>query len=138
MNQLCSEQFNARIVELDLQVQTELKQLPGTFPDEVTLLGQISRKHFQCFPCFDYTEVEELGKGNPKMRFTASLSLNKIEVGKGYGANKKIAKTNASRMALKGMVPNVYQEWVTSQNRVTALNKQNRNGEEIVQQEQQQ
>lgn len=66
------------------------------------------------------------------MRFTASLSLNKIEVGKGYGANKKIAKTNASRMALKGMVPNVYQEWVTSQNRVTALNKQNRNGEEIV------
>jgi len=34
------------------------------------------------------------------MRFLATLSLNKFEVGKGYGANKKAAKMTAGRMAL--------------------------------------
>jgi dsRNA-specific ribonuclease len=47
-------------------------------------------------------------QGNPKMRFVATLNLNKFAVGKGYGMNKKQAKTTASRMALQGMVPNVF------------------------------
>lgn len=34
------------------------------------------------------------------MRFIATLNLNKFEVGKGYGANKKSAKMNAARIAL--------------------------------------
>jgi len=34
------------------------------------------------------------------------------------------------------MVPNVFQEWVTSCNRLNALNKQNRNGLEILELEQ--
>ena len=37
---------------------------------------------------------------NEKMRFLTCLSLNKFEVGKGYGANKKVAKMNAARMCL--------------------------------------
>ncbi len=46
MNQLCMTQFNARIADLELSVKTELSSVPGTYPDEVSLLGQISRKHF--------------------------------------------------------------------------------------------
>lgn len=38
----------------------------------------------------------------------------------------------AARMALLGMVPNVYKEWVASQGRITALYRQNRNGDEVV------
>jgi dsRNA-specific ribonuclease len=34
------------------------------------------------------------------MRFIAILNINKFEVGKGYGANKRIAKMTAARMAL--------------------------------------
>lgn len=48
-------------------------------------------------PVFTFTEVET---ENQKMRFLATLSLNKFEVGKGYGANKKAAKMTAGRMAL--------------------------------------
>jgi hypothetical protein len=51
------------------------------------------------------------------------LNINKFEVGKGYGANKRIAKMTAARMALQGMVPNVFKEWVTSSNRLNALNQ---------------
>jgi len=57
------------------------------------------------------------------MRFIAMLNINKFEVGKGYGANKRIAKMTAARMALQGMVPNVFQEWVSSSGRVSALNR---------------
>lgn len=60
-------------------------------------------------------EVE--GTENDKMRFLTTLSLNKIEIGQGYGANKKAAKLNAARMALQGMAPNVYREWVQSEGR---------------------
>ena len=71
-------------------------------------------------PHFDFVEQET---SNEKMRFLASLSLNKIQVGKGYGANKKQAKMTASRMLLQAMVPNVYLEWVSSSGRVEALNR---------------
>jgi dsRNA-specific ribonuclease len=57
------------------------------------------------------------------MRFIAILNINKFEVGKGYGANKRIAKMTAARMALQVMVPNVFQEWVTSCGRLNALNR---------------
>lgn len=80
----------------------------------------ISRKHFQCVPVFSFTEVET---DNEKMRFIATLSLNKFEVGKGYGANKKLAKMSAARMALQGMVPNVYRDWAQSSQRIKALNQ---------------
>ncbi len=110
-------------------MQTELSAVPGTYPDEVSLLGQIGRKHFQCVPVFTFTEIET---ENDKMRFLATLSLNKFEVGKGYGANKKSAKMTAARMALMGMVPNVYKEWVASQGRISALYRQHRNGDEVV------
>jgi hypothetical protein len=56
------------------------------------------------------------------MRYIAALNLNSFEVGKGYGSNKKQAKMTAGRMALQGMVPNVYQEWVQSFSRKKALN----------------
>ena len=96
-NQACMDQFAKRVAELDLAVKTELIAVPGTYPDEVSLLGQISRKHFQCVPVFSFIEVET---ENEKMRFIATLSLNKFDVGKGYGANKKSAKMSAARMAL--------------------------------------
>jgi dsRNA-specific ribonuclease len=48
-------------------------------------------------PVFSFIEVET---ENEKMRFIATLSLNKFDVGKGYGANKKSAKMSAARMAL--------------------------------------
>jgi hypothetical protein len=35
-----------RIKELDYRVSLELKDIAGTYPDEVSLLGQISKKHF--------------------------------------------------------------------------------------------
>ncbi len=130
MNLHCMTQFHARIADLELSVKTELSSVPGTYPDEVSLLGQISRKHFQCVPVFTFSEVEE--SENPKMRFIAILNINKFEVGKGYGANKRIAKMTAARMALQGMVPNVFQEWVTSCGRINALNRQNRNGVGIL------
>ena len=85
-------------------------------------------------PVFTFSEAEQCD--NPKMRFIATLSVNKFEVGKGYGANKRVAKMTAARMALQGMVPNVFQEWVMSHGRLNALNKQNRNGVEILEQEQ--
>jgi hypothetical protein len=69
------------------------------------------------------------------MRFIAMLNINKFEVGKGYGANKRVAKMTAARMALQGMVPNVFQEWVSSSGRISALNRQHRNGLEILEQE---
>ena len=56
------------------------------------------------------------------MRYIATLHLNQFEVGKGYGSNKKLSKNTAARMALQGMVPNVYQEWVQSCGRKKALN----------------
>jgi len=59
-------------------------------------------------PIFTFTEVET---DNEKMRFLGTLSLNKFEIGKGYGANKKTAKMSAARMALIALVPNVYAEW---------------------------
>lgn len=70
-------------------------------------------------------------QGNPKMRFIATLSLNKYAVGKGYGANKKQAKMTAGRMALQGMVPNVYQEWVLSTGRKNALTRLGKNSDEV-------
>lgn len=57
------------------------------------------------------------------MRFVAHLHLNKFEVGKGYGSNKRNAKMTAAKMALQVMVPNVYQEWELSTRRWTALQK---------------
>jgi dsRNA-specific ribonuclease len=60
-------------------------------------------------PVFSFIEVET---ENEKMRFIATLSLNKFDVGKGYGANKKSAKMSAARMALQSLVPNVYFDWV--------------------------
>lgn len=106
--------------------------MPGSYADEVSLLGQISRKHFQCVPVFSFVEVET---ENDKMRFIATLSLNKFDIGKGYGANKKAAKMTAARMALQTMVSNVYKDWVASQGRIDALNRINRNGEEVVRQD---
>ena len=38
-NQACMDQFAKRVVELDLAVKTELSAVPGTYPDEVSLLG---------------------------------------------------------------------------------------------------
>ena len=110
-------------------MKTSLQEVPGTYPDEVSLLGQISRCHFQCVPVFSFTEVET---ENEKMRFLATLSLNKHDVGKGYGANKKASKMSAARMALIALVPNVYAEWHQSSGRINALNRQNRNGELVV------
>ncbi len=89
-------------------MKTSLQEVPGTYPDEVSLLGQISRCHFQCVPVFSFTEVET---ENEKMRFLATLSLNKHDVGRGYGANKKASKMSAARMALIALCPNVYTEW---------------------------
>ena len=78
-----------------------MKALPGAFPDQVSLLTRVAQIHFQCVPIFTFEEreCEPLGK-NEKMRFIAYLSLNQFEVGKGYGANKRIAKMTASTMAL--------------------------------------
>lgn len=84
-------------------------------------------------PVFSFTEVET---ENEKMRFLATLSLNKFEVGKGYGANKKFAKMSSARMALISLVPQVYAEWQQSSGRINALYKQNRNGHDVVAQEQ--
>lgn len=70
-------------------------------------------------------------QGNPKMRFVATLNLNKFAVGKGYGMNKKQAKTTASRMALQGMVPNVFQEWASSNGRKAALTRLGKNADEV-------
>lgn len=53
---------------------------------------------FQCVPLFAYIEIENYS--NDKMRFQATLLINKLEVGKGYGANKKAAKGLAAKMAL--------------------------------------
>ncbi len=78
---------------------------------------------------FTFSEIEE--QGNPKMRFIATLNLNKYAVGKGYGANKKQAKMTAGRMALQGMVPNVYQEWVLSIGRKNALMRVGKNADDV-------
>jgi hypothetical protein len=42
---------------------------------------------------------------------------------------------SAARMALVALVPKVYAEWQNSSGRIVALNKQNRNGVEVVEQE---
>lgn len=114
----------------------ELSQIPGTYPDEVSLLTKISQMTFQCVPIFTYIEIES--HTNVKMRFQATLSINKLEVGKGFGANKKAAKTAAAKMALQAMVPDIYREWVFSEGRKVALNKINLNGEEVLMKEQKQ
>lgn len=84
-------------------------------------------------PVFTYVELENTD--NEKMRFQATLSMNQLEIGRGYGANKKQAKMIAAKMALIGMAPNVYNEWAQSPGRIEALNRQNRNGEEVVMKE---
>ena len=121
---------------MELQVSLELSQIPGTYPDEVSLLTKISQMTFQCVPIFAYIEIEN--HTNAKMRFQATLLINKLEVGKGFGANKKQAKTAAAKMALQAMVPSVYREWVFSDGRKVALNKINLNGEEVLMKEQKQ
>lgn len=91
-------QMRQRVVEFDLKVQNELYKIAGVYPEEVSLLTKISQLRFQCVPVYTFVEVE--GTENDKMRFLTTLSLNKLEVGQGYGANKKAAKLNAARMAL--------------------------------------
>lgn len=85
---------------------------------------------------FTFTEIEE--NNNPKMRYIATLHLNKYSVGKGYGANKKLAKMTAARMALQGIVPNVFKEWVQSSGRKNALIRLGKNVNEVLEKETQQ
>ena len=95
-----------------MRIHNELKEVAGTYPDEVSLLCNISIKFFQAVPEFEFREEER--QDNPKMRFYGTLKLNGYLVGKGYGSNKKVVKNVAARLALISLTPTLYEQWKVS------------------------
>ena len=95
-----------------MTIHNELKDIAGTFPDEVSLLCNMSIKFFQAVPEFDFREEEQTD--NPRMRFYGTLKLNGYLVGKGYGSNKKCVKNVAARLALINLTPTLYAQWKTA------------------------
>ena len=90
-----------------MKIHNQLKDIAGTFPDEVSLLCNMSIKFFQAVPEFDFREEER--QDNPRMRFYGTLKLNGYLVGKGYGSNKKMVKNVAARLALSNLTPTLYE-----------------------------
>jgi Double-stranded RNA binding motif len=45
------------------------------------------------------------------LRFMCTVTINKREIGRGVGQNKKQAKNLAATQALKNIAPSLYQEW---------------------------
>ena len=101
-----SEEVHQEVARLDMTIHNELKDIAGTFPDEVSLLCNMSIKFFQAVPEFDFREEEQTD--NPRMRFYGTLKLNGYLVGKGYGSNKKCVKNVAARLALINLTPTLY------------------------------
>lgn len=48
---------------------------------------------------------------NQKLRYFCSVKVNKHEIGRGIGQNKKVAKVLASRQAFKFLSPSLFVEW---------------------------
>lgn len=42
----------------DMKTHSGLRDLAGSYPDEVSLLTKIGQQFFQCVPEFDYVEQE--------------------------------------------------------------------------------
>ena len=104
-----SQEVHDEVAKLDLRITNELKEVAGTYPDEVSLLCKVGTQFFQAVPEFDFKEEELVD--NPKMRFYGTLKLNGFLVGKGYGCNKKVVKNVAARLALMNLTPTLFKQW---------------------------
>lgn len=53
-NEALSLEVREEIYRTDLKMHTELKEIAGTYKDEVTLLSRISQYCYQCIAEFDF------------------------------------------------------------------------------------
>jgi hypothetical protein len=57
-NYKLSQEVKQELANLDMKLTVCLEQIPGVFPDEITLLTNIAIRYFQCFLEMEYVEQE--------------------------------------------------------------------------------
>ncbi|KAH7637610.1 microprocessor complex subunit dgcr8 [Dermatophagoides farinae] len=68
-------------------------------------------------PKYEFQELENVSKP-----YCATVFINEMEYGKGYGSSKKEAKTEAARASLDILIPDLKQTLNQEQNRAESLN----------------